>query len=86
MLVAARLLMAGAMPVIERRGLTMVGIAVTNLADGRAVQLRLRVDRHGDADLDAAVDEVRERYGPQAVIRAVLLGRDEGWSVPMLPD
>ena len=85
-LVAARLLMAGAMPVIERRGLTMVGIAVTNLADGRAVQLRLRVDRHGDADLDAAVDEVRERYGSQAVIRAVLLGRDEGWSVPMLPD
>jgi len=78
--------MAGAMPVIERRGLTMVGIAVTNLADGRAVQLRLRVDRHGDADLDAAVDEVRERYGSQAVIRAVLLGRDEGWSVPMLPD
>ncbi len=85
-LFAARLLMAGAMPVIERRGLTMVGIAVTNLADGRAVQLRLRVDRHGDADLDAAVDEVRERYGSQALIRAVLLGRDEGWSVPMLPD
>ena len=64
----------------------MVGIAVTNLADGRAVQLRLRVDRHGDAELDAAVDEVRERYGSQALIRAVLLGRDEGWSVPMLPD
>ena len=85
-LFAARLLMAGAMPVIERRGLTMVGIAVTNLADGRAVQLRLRVDGHGDADLDAAVDEVRERYGSQALIRAVLLGRDEGWSVPMLPD
>ncbi len=85
-LVAARLLMAEAMPLIERRGLTMVGIAVTNLADGRAVQLRLRVDRHGDADLDAAVDEVRERYGSQALIRAVLLGRDEGWSVPMLPD
>jgi len=85
-LFAARLLMADAMPVIERGGLTMVGIAVTNLADGRAVQLRLRVDRHGDAELDAAVDEVRERYGSQALIRAVLLGRDEGWSVPMLPD
>ena len=85
-LTAARLLMAGAMPVIEPRGLTMVGISVTNLADGSAVQLRLRVDRHGDAELDAAVDEVRERYGSQAVIRAVLLGRDDGWSVPMLPD
>jgi DNA polymerase-4 len=85
-LMAARLLMASAMAVIEQRGLTMVGISVTNLADGRAVQLRLRVDRHGDAELDAAVDEVRERYGSQAVIRAVLLGRDEGWSVPMLPD
>ena len=74
------------MPMIRRRGLTLVGIAVTNLADGRAVQLRLRVDRHGAADLDAAVDEVRHRYGSQAVIRAVMLGRDEGWSVPKLPD
>jgi len=85
-LVAGRALLADAMPMIKRRGLTLIGIAVTNLDDGRAVQLRLQVDRHGAADLDTAVDEVRDRYGSRAVMRAVMLGRDEGWSVPMLPD
>jgi len=29
---------------------------------------------------------VRERYGSNAIMRAVLLGRDQGLSVPLLPD
>jgi hypothetical protein len=29
---------------------------------------------------------VKERYGAAAVTRGVLLGKDQGWSVPMLPD
>jgi DNA polymerase-4 len=36
--------------------------------------------------LDAALDEIRGRFGPKAVIRAVLLGRDQGPSMPLLPD
>ena len=36
--------------------------------------------------LDEALDLVRERWGPKAVTRALLLGRDEGWSPPLLPD
>ena len=36
--------------------------------------------------LDTALDEVRDRYGSTAVTRAVLLGRDPGWMVPLLPD
>jgi len=36
--------------------------------------------------LDAALDEIRDRYGADAITRAVLLGRDSGLSVPMLPD
>jgi DNA polymerase IV len=32
------------------------------------------------------MDEVRERYGADAVKRAVLLGRDTGPSMPLLPD
>jgi DNA polymerase-4 len=85
-LVTARELLATAMPLIERRGLTLVGIAVANLDDDRAVQLALPVEGSGGTTLDAALDEVRERFGPQAVTRAVLLGRDHGPSVPLLPD
>ena len=36
--------------------------------------------------LDAAMDNVRERYGSDSITRAVLLGRDPGLSMPMLPD
>jgi DNA polymerase IV len=85
-LVTARILLAGAMPMIEARGLTLVGIAVANLSDDRAVQLLLPFDRRNGGALDAAVDAVRERYGANAVMRAVLLGRDQGLTVPLLPD
>jgi DNA polymerase IV len=81
-----RRLLATAMPTIERDGITLVGISVANLDDGGAVQLVLPLDGHDGIALDAALDEIRERFGPNAVIRAVLLGRDEGLSVPMLPD
>jgi DNA polymerase-4 len=80
-----RMLLAAAMPMIERQGLTLVGIAVGNLENDGAVQLALPFDRHTDA-LDGALDEVRERFGADAVTRAVLLGRDQGVTVPMLPD
>jgi DNA polymerase IV len=39
-----------------------------------------------DAALDAALDEVRDRFGSDAVTRAVLLGPDQGLVVPLLPD
>jgi DNA polymerase-4 len=85
-LATARGLLATAMPMIERQGLTLVGVAVGNLDDDRAVQLTLPFDRHSGDALDAALDEVRERFGTAAITRAVLLGRDQGQSVPLLPD
>jgi DNA polymerase IV len=81
----ARALLADAMPLIRRQGVTLVGIAVGNLADDDAVQLALPFDGHGRA-LDAALDGVRDRFGSAAVTRAALLGRDPGLSVPLLPD
>ena len=81
----ARALLRDVTPLIEQRGLTLVGIAVGNLEDHGAVQLTLPFDGHGP-DLDAALDAVRDRYGSTAVTRAVLLGRDLGPSVPLLPD
>jgi DNA polymerase-4 len=81
-----RQLLAAAMPMIERDGVTLVGISVANLDDDGAVQLVLPLDGHDGVALDAALDEIRERFGPEAVIRAVLLGRDQGPTVPLLPD
>jgi DNA polymerase-4 len=84
-LVTVRALLAAATPMIERQGLTMIGVAVGNLDGGGAVQLTLPFDRDRGA-LDVALDDVRERFGSTAVTRAVLLGRDPGLSMPMLPD
>ena len=82
----ARELLAAAQPTIRRQGLTLVGIAVGNLEDDGAIQLALPLDRHSSVALDAALDNVRERFGLAAVIRALLLGKDTGLSVPLLPD
>ncbi|MGH3013329.1 MAG: DNA polymerase IV [Gaiellaceae bacterium] len=85
-LVTTRGLLTTAGPMIERRGLTLVGVTVADLASAPPVQLALPFDRHSGDALDAALDEVRDRYGPDAVTRAVLLGRDQGLQVPLLPD
>jgi DNA polymerase-4 len=85
-LATVRGLLTAAMPMIERQGLTLVGVAVANLDDDGATQLRLPFDRKSSDALDAALDEVRNRFGSAAITRAVLLGRDQGLSVPRLPD
>jgi DNA polymerase IV len=75
-----------ATPMIERQGLTLVGIAVANLDDDGNLQLPLPFERHAGRELDSALDTIRDRFGTKAVTRAVLLGRDQGLTVPMLPD
>jgi len=85
-LATAAALLEAAVPLIERRGITLVGVAVGNLGDGTAPQLALPFDRrHSDA-LDEALDEVWQRFGSQALTRAVLLGRRRGVEMPLLPD
>jgi DNA polymerase IV len=83
---AAHALLAAAMPVIQQRGLTLIGMAVGNLDDAREVQPELPFDRASDGGLDTALDAVRQRYGATAVTRAAMLGRDPGQAVPQLPD
>ena len=85
-LAAARGLLAATMPELERRGTTLVGISVANLQNDDAVQLVLPFDRHGGMALDVALDEIRRRFGSEAVTRAVLLGRSRSIEVPLLPD
>jgi DNA polymerase-4 len=85
-LATARALLAASMPVIRRQGLTLLGISLGNLQDRRLVQLALPFDGQRAVALDVALDDVRDRFGSSAITRAVLLGRDQGWSVPLLPD
>jgi DNA polymerase-4 len=85
-LTTTRWLLTTALPMIERNGLTLVGVTVANLDDDREVQLPLPFDLRSGGALDAAVDEIRERFGSAAITRAVLLGRDPGLLVPLLPD
>jgi DNA polymerase-4 len=85
-LTTARGLLTTATPMIEREGLTLIGVAVANLDNDDAVQLALPFDQNDSDALDAALDEVRRRFGSDAVTRAVLLGRDLGLTVPLLPD
>ena len=73
-------------PIVAARGLTLVGVAVTNLQNADAVQLTLPFDRHRLDALDLALDEVRARFGSSAITRAVLVGRDRGLVMPLLPD
>ena len=85
-LATARGLLAAAMPLIERRGITLIGIALTNLADGNAIQLALPFERERATALDATLDNVRDRFGRTAITRAVLVGHDQGEAVPLLED
>ena len=84
---AARDLVAAAAPLIAERGLTLVGFAVANIDRDGAAQLELPFGSAADPmALDAAVDEVRQRFGNASVTRGVLLGRDPGLEMPMLPE
>jgi DNA polymerase-4 len=85
-LATARTLLVAAHPIIREQGVTLVGLAITNLADDRPLQLMLPFDHQAGTALDTALDEVREKFGSSAVSRAVLLGRDPGFTVPLLPD
>ncbi len=85
-LAVLRGLLAEAQPLINERGLTLVGLSVGNLDDTGAVQLLLPFDRHSGTALDEVVDDVHERFGHEALARAVLLHRDPGLTMPMLPD
>jgi DNA polymerase IV len=66
-LAAGRTLLAAARPLIERRGITLLGIAVANLSD--EAQLELPLEPRFDPALDLAIDEIRRRFGNDAIRR-----------------
>jgi DNA polymerase-4 len=85
-LACARELLSGVMPTIEREGITLIGLSLTNLEDAEAAQLALPLQETKAGRVDAAVDGVRDRFGSAAITRGVLVGRDPGVVMPLLPD
>jgi DNA polymerase-4 len=80
------MLLDAARPLVRERGLTLVGVALTNLESDAIVQPQLcfgPVDTNG---MDKAVDAVAARFGNRAVQRASLLRSGDGFSVPTLED
>ena len=85
-LASARRLLHSVDELIGERGITLIGITLANLDRDDAVQLTLPFDGRHDELLDLALDEVRARFGPTALSRAVLVNRDPGVEMPLLPD
>jgi DNA polymerase-4 len=83
-LAIARGLLDASFDRIRREGITLLGLTISNLSDDKVVQLALPFHQRGP--VDGVLDDIRHRFGTSAMTRAVLLGKDEGIQVPLLPD
>jgi DNA polymerase-4 len=86
-LATARGLLVASLPAIERSGVTLLGVSVSNLERaGTLQQLSLPLERRSPAALDTVLDAVRDRFGTAAITRAVLLGRGAAASAWLMPE
>ena len=86
-----RQLLTTAMPMIEERGCTLIGITISGLAEAgpdvpEQLELPLFVEERRADLLDGVLDRVRDKFGSKSVTRAVLVGRHTGLEMPTLPD
>ncbi|AZH77149.1 DNA polymerase IV [Microbacterium sp. Y-01] len=86
LLTVARALLAVAHTEIAERGITLIGISLSQLDRVDRVHPELPIDWGDEARLDTVLDDLRDRYGATLVSRAAQLGRDPGWSSPVLPE
>jgi DNA polymerase-4 len=86
LLIAVRSLLAAEQTTIARRGLTLLGLSITNLErDDAGVQLELPLDGRPPEALDATMDAIRDRFGTTAVRPARLVGRSDRMSAWLMP-
>ncbi|WP_446724808.1 DinB/UmuC family translesion DNA polymerase, partial [Microbacterium sp. K35] len=86
LLTVARTLLAAAQSEVADRGITLLGLSLSQLDRADRVQPELPIDWGDEARLDSVLDTLRDRYGAASVSRAAQLGRDPGWSTPILPE
>ena len=85
-LITARALLAAARPLIASAGSRWSASRSATWTNEAALQLALPFDKAANDELDARAGSVRDSFGTNAITRGVLLGRDQGLTVPMLPD
>lgn len=71
---------------VDERGLTLIGVALTGLGSDAAVQPALALDAPDRERLDSATDALRERFGARSLTRASLLRVGDGFAAPQLPE
>ncbi len=86
LLMVARGLLDAALPVIAERGITLIGVSLSQLGRLDSTQPELPIDWDDGLRLDTVLDAVRDKFGATSVARAAQLGRDPGWSTPVLPE
>lgn len=86
LLTMARALVAGSHAEIAERGITLIGVSLSQLDHAARVQPELPIDWGDEERLDTVLDALRDRFGAESVARAAQLGRDPGWSSPLLPE
>lgn len=86
LLTVARALLAATLPEIAERGITLIGLSLSHLDHADHVQPELPIDWGDEERLDTVLDTLRDRFGATSVSRAAQMGRDPGWSSPVLPE
>ena len=86
LLAVAQGLLVSALPEIAERGITLIGVSLSQLRRADDLQPELPIDWGEGVRLDTVLDAVREKFGAASVARAAQLGRDPGLSTPLLPE
>ncbi|MBT2473372.1 DNA polymerase IV [Microbacterium sp. ISL-103] len=86
LLSVARTLLTAAGPEIAERGITLIGLSLSHLDSSDSTQPELPIDWGDDERLDSVLDTLHDRFGAASVSRAAQMGRDLGWSSPILPE
>ena len=86
LLAVARALLAASQAEIAERGITLIGISLTQLGRLDDLQPELPIEWNDGERLDAVLDAVHDKFGAASVARAAQLGRDPGWSTPLLDE
>ena len=85
-LAVAQALLAASLPEIAERGITLIGLSLSQLGAVDDIQPELPIEWGDGEQLDTVLDTLHDKFGAVSVTRASQLGRDPGWSTPLLEE
>ena len=86
LLAVARALLTASQTEIADRGITLLGISLSQLGRSDDLQPELPIEWNEGERLDTVLDALHDKFGSASVTRAAQLGRDPGWSTPLLAE